>query len=1274
MTGLGGVQGRGGMARSKAVGLWLAGAVLVSLLLVFSGHFILSRTSASERLKELVTAQICGATGGQVAFDRLQVELLPHPHLTASAISIQYPGILAGTVQSLVIVPKLLPLLSGRFEPARLELLAPRLELTIPDDASISPPAPALQGDSEPSSIPADPSAPQQDRQSRDSASEGALVTSAYPAPLPMARSDFPWISRLNLEEPLYSVLNTLSEKVPGLELTAEQGRLEVVHRGQGLLSLRNLSLQAILPPHVMVLRLGGQSNLWEELAVNSRFDLVESQGTGHLRIRQCRSQLLGELLPAGTLKPVGESPVDLEVAFSSQGPGLLQATIHASSPSLSLQLSGQTAVFRDIALEALVQTQGERFELRLDRLHAEAPQLDLTGRLWSHPDSAEAAYRLECRNADAAAVREVALALGSESEVVQDVFTFIRGGQVPLVSFEARGRSLPALQEARNLVVTGRLEKGEVFIPEISLTVTEVFGDVLIANGILAGNNLQGRAERSVGRNGSLTVALMDKTGPFHLDLEIDADLARLPPILARVVDHRAFLTELARLRDVTGAASGRLILDGTMDSIKTRAEVAEWDLAALHERLPFPVALRAGGLVYEGHELTVEALQGSLGRSNVSDLSGTLTWNRELTFELAGPAKGRLLLGEIFPWLMSFTPVRDNPWKIQTLEGALELHSLTFKGPLAKPDRWQFALTGRLQNVTATSSLFEDPLKINSGELSWTPQRLDLTSWEFTLVDASLAVSGKLSNLLAESPLADLTFQGTLGPQAGAWLGELGEVPPELRLRAPLTLTQSRFLRDRSGRTALSGNFRTEEGAELVFDLERGDGELSIRQLKVQDQESRAFITLNLKPGEVGCSFQGELTSRTLDRLLATNHFFKGRIAGDLNLQLFKDHLADSRAEGKLIISDFSYLPVSGKVLVIEEALLEGRGNAVEIKSAAMRLLDEPMKLKGTMTAGESRLLLDWQIQAQGLDWDRLQDENHLGHLGTSVFGGTAGDGMKFLGIPLGGTLRLQADHLTLAHFTWQPFWATFTLAPDGLTVDITRSNLCTIPTPAKLIPHPTGSVLIINPAARNLDLDATLDCLFDRKGTITGVFDLDGELTTTVQSERMIETLQGKLDLDARDGCVYHSPVLSKIFTLLNVTEIYRGQLPNLTQEGCVYDSIDVGGVVKNGRVLIADAVFDGHCAKMVWTGEIDLAALTVDFTVLVSPFKTVDTVIRSIPFLGNILGGTLVTIPVRVVGDIRDPSVVTLPPTAVGAGLLNKMKKLLQFPFTLQQPLP
>ena len=160
---------------------------------------------------------------------------------------------------------------------------------------------------------------------------------------------------------------------------------------------------------------------------------------------------------------------------------------------------------------------------------------------------------------------------------------------------------------------------------------------------------------------------------------------------------------------------------------------------------------------------------------------------------------------------------------------------------------------------------------------------------------------------------------------------------------------------------------------------------------------------------------------------------------------------------------------------------------------------------------------------------------------------------------------------------------------------------------------------------------------------------------------------------LNLEARDGRVYRSTVLSKIFALLNVTEIYRGKLPDLVQEGCAYDSLKARATLKNGKVLFEDVVFDGHCAKLVGTGAIDLASLQVDFTVLVSPFKTVDTVIRHVPLLGRALGGTLVTIPVKVTGDLTDPSVIPLSPSAVGSGLLNTMKNVFQLPFTLTQPL-
>jgi len=69
-----------------------------------------------------------------------------------------------------------------------------------------------------------------------------------------------------------------------------------------------------------------------------------------------------------------------------------------------------------------------------------------------------------------------------------------------------------------------------------------------------------------------------------------------------------------------------------------------------------------------------------------------------------------------------------------------------------------------------------------------------------------------------------------------------------------------------------------------------------------------------------------------------------------------------------------------------------------------------------------------------------------------------------------------------------------------------------------------------------------------------------------------------------------------------------------------------------------------------------GDIDLVNDRLDITVLIAPFKTVDAVVKKIPLLGDILGGTLVTVPVRVHGPFKDPKVTPLPPSAIGEGLM------------------
>jgi hypothetical protein len=77
--------------------------------------------------------------------------------------------------------------------------------------------------------------------------------------------------------------------------------------------------------------------------------------------------------------------------------------------------------------------------------------------------------------------------------------------------------------------------------------------------------------------------------------------------------------------------------------------------------------------------------------------------------------------------------------------------------------------------------------------------------------------------------------------------------------------------------------------------------------------------------------------------------------------------------------------------------------------------------------------------------------------------------------------------------------------------------------------------------------------------------------------------------------------------------------------------------------------------------------------MDLKVLVAPFEIVDTVLRNIPLVKNITGRNFVSIPFKIEGDLENPEVSSLSPSAIGSGILGIMEKVLKAPVHLIQPL-
>ena len=212
-----------------------------------------------------------------------------------------------------------------------------------------------------------------------------------------------------------------------------------------------------------------------------------------------------------------------------------------------------------------------------------------------------------------------------------------------------------------------------------------------------------------------------------------------------------------------------------------------------------------------------------------------------------------------------------------------------------------------------------------------------------------------------------------------------------------------------------------------------------------------------------------------------------------------------------------------------------------------------------------------------------------------------------------------------------------------------------------------------LYLYPVAENRQLDQTVTCHWGKKQFVTGNFNLSGKLFAMSDSKEIGKVLNGNLKFSAKDGRIYRYGILAKIFALLNVTEIFRGKLPDVVKEGFAYNSIKADGVLENGKFTFKEFIIDGSSMTIVCEGYIDLVRDEMDLVVLVAPFKTADFIIKHIPLVNHILGGKLVSIPFRVKGNPADPDVIPLSPTSIGAGIFGLLKRTFTLPVAIIQPL-
>ena len=682
------------------------------------------------------------------------------------------------------------------------------------------------------------------------------------------------------------------------------------------------------------------------------------------------------------------------------------------------------------------------------------------------------------------------------------------------------------------------------------------------------------------------------------------------------------------------------------------------------------FPAQLALSGqFIAEQDSLTMTNVKASLGKTSVAGVAARLDWKDRPKFRISSGA-AVISLGELFAWRERYKELAGAFGKVTALDGTIRLSAMSLGGLFSEPRSWRTSLTGEVNKVVLAAPRLPGPVALKTGSFGLAPNKLSFTKVLAAVRDSSFTLSGSLTGFPGDISTADLTGSGTIGPEIVQWAYTTFALPRDYLVNAPVSFADARLLWQKDGGTSFAGKLDIARGPALSLDLHREPGKLVIRKGTVKDSQSDANISLTWHEKALDLSFNGTLAPSTLNSLFASQTFGSGKLAGRFDAAIPIDRPLESTANGSIEGDDIIVPWGLSQPLKINTIRLQADGHLLTVAPSSCIWKGSQYDISGTVRPSPEGFIVDGDLSTDRIDVDELQrifakPDKKNGEDGE----GTAG--MRALTVR--GLLRVKAQDLVFGKYTATPARAEVSFGPGRANITFTRAKICAISTPGTIDLSAGGIAFDFLPAAVGQQLEQSIACLSGADVNMSGTYDLNSEVRSQGKSGALMSSLEGKVDFIARNGTIYRYPLLAKIFSILSVTEILRGKVPKLGGDGFPYKSFIVKGKIHQGVFTIDHAFIDGSSIDLIASGEVDLAGKKIDLVVLVAPFSTVNWIIRHIPLVGKIMSGNLISIPVRVSGDLADPEVTFLSPTAVGSRLVELLKNILKIPVEIVSPL-
>ena len=1098
--------------------------------------------------------------------------------------------------------------------------------------------------------------------------------------------------------------------ELAGLKLVIRNGTLQMAANKQWPelrsrdLTLKSLNGSVAVSLAAVDFDLAGQPANGEHLAVSGTY--LREDGSYRLKFA-CRNFNLHAVIQSffqGQLAP-GDSPLNLTGNLEGRGLEKISGKIVGDSPCLLVFPKDKKILVSCGVVDLAFAKDGDDLLLTLNEFEMREPGLKLAGTVHrAAGDKAGSApvwqIDLKGEDLDLTGIRETVLAMWGGNEVAKKVGNFVQGGTAGTANYSFKGTAAD-FEYVRNMHVTAEAIDATIKIPEGELVLTNTKGRIRIENGLLIVDADEARMGNSRGMKGHLVLGLPDDDFTFKLDVDLDADLAELPDVLKRLVAHQRFQEELAKFSGVSGRATGHLHLGDHLRDFKVALEVATMQGKGHYAPLAWDFTVAGGGMTIAPPMMQWRDVHGAYGPHVVKKTTGQVRWPDDVFLEvtrLDGVLAAKELEKEDLSYFKELSgALHEN---ITRADGRIELRNTTISGKASEPKLWKADADVFLQNLAVETPFLPEPIWIKQGKAHFSNKEITVSEATGSVFGDSFTLGASLSHQAFAALRGKISLKGKVGQGLGQWLKEKHLVSPAFFPQLPFQV-ESLQIDLQEGKTYAKGLIRPAGGIfssppKADFSLEFAKDDPLKMEAHIYGGKEEATITLDFLDHTKETflfSWKGELSKQTVDQLLERKNLLRGKIAGDFQLYLPQDPNKVAFS-GELEATDLRWFldEEAGRFVDIQELRLAGVGKDLKVRRLACAFNDrESVVLNGLVSRVATGLALKLDLTSPALSRKTLLDfQESLKRSREKENKPISSEEPRQETPPwnITGTVAFEVAEFTSDHkpggstpslLVWQPLQGEITIHPQWqLSALITKGRLCCLDTTGEWFSTPELGIshFSLNSAACPIPprFETVLPCLGYPQDIIEGEFSLNGRLDGVLDNWK-----EGHLQIDSHQGRILRMKLLSKIFSVVNITDLFTvspiGDGTETSSRGFPYSDLLLKAHVKDNDLVIDEAVVRGEGLNLFARGKMNLSTFDLDVVVMISPFKTLDAIVSKVPLVGRVIGGetaTLITFPVGVRGRASDPEVTLLPPSAVGEGMVNIIKRTLLLPFYILSP--